>query len=373
MAATAGIGRPITDAKSCARLAALLFALVLAPASSGVAQAQRVVAIAPVPAGPYPFTQDKLDKAIDLARNAGVTGDQLFATWSALEPSPGVYNLTDLQNAVAVLGGSFGWKLEVTIAVLNTTVRETPADLSATAFDDGAMIQRMHALIDQIVPLFNSNVKYVAIGNEVDIYLANHPAEWSAYRTFYEDAAAYLRSLAPNVEVGVTTTFSLANGSEQANVAALNSTSDVVIFTYYPLGDATTIISPDAPLIDFPRMVQLGGGKPVVLQEVGLPSSPRNASSARKQARFVRSVFTAWQSVGALIPFLSYFCMHNFPPALCDELVGYYGVDDPTGRFRAFICTLGLRTATGKPKPGWNAFVTGAQLLNASQSIAAQP
>jgi hypothetical protein len=340
---------------------------VLVHASSALAQAGRVVAIAPVPAAPYPFTQEKLQKALDLARDAGVTGDQLFNTWSALEPSPGVYDLTDLQNGIAVLGGSFGWKLEVTIAVLNTTVRETPSDLSATAFDDPAMMQRMHALIDQLVPLLNSNVQYVAIGNEVDIYLANHRSEWNAYRTFYEDAAAYLRSLAPEVEVGVTTTFSLANGSEQANVAALNTTSDVVIFTYYPLSDSTTIISPDAPLTDFPRMVQLAGGRPVVLQEVGLPSSRRNGSSAKKQARFVRNVFTAWDNVGASIPFLSYFCMHNFPPALCDELEVYYGVSDPTGRFRAFLCSLGLRTSAGNPKSGWKAFVNGTRRVNASQ------
>ncbi|MGH7949635.1 MAG: hypothetical protein ACREQF_10450, partial [Candidatus Binataceae bacterium] len=352
----------MANAKTGAAIVLLLVAAVLAPASSAFGQAQRVVAIAPVPAVPYPYTQEKLEKALDLARSAGVTGDQLFSTWSALEPSPGVYNLTDLQNGIAVLGGSFGWKLEVTIAVLNTTVRETPADLSAIAFDDSTMLQRMHALIDHIVPLFNSNVEYVAIGNEVDIYLANHPSEWNAYRTFYEDAAAYLRSLAPDVEAGVTTTFGLANGSELANVAALNTNSDVVIFTYYPLTDSTTIVGADAPLADFPRMVQLAGGKPVVLQEVGLPSSLRNGSSAKKQARFVRNVFTAWNNVGTSIPFLSYFCMHNFSQELCTELIDYYGVSDPTGRFRAFLCTLGLRTANSKPKAGWKAFVRGTQL-----------
>lgn len=339
-----------------------------APMMAALSTPSRILAIAPTPKGGPPLTAPKILAALALAQKAGVHGNALFNNWSQLEPSPGHYDVSDPAGAVSYIGNTLGWQLVFTIGVINTVKREVPADLQDTPWDSPQMISRFHALIDHLVPIFNSHLAYISVGNEVDIYLSTRPdaaAQWAGYRTFYDDAVNYLHSVAPGIKVGVTSTFGGASGFARSQVHDLNAASDAFILTYYPLGPDFIPAGADAPLRDFPAMVRLADGLPVVLQEVGYPSSPRLQSSAREQAQFVSNVFNAWNTAGAGIPFLSYFCMHDFGRKWCDQLLTYYGIKDPN--FEAYLCTLGVRTVGGAPKPGWTRFVKGARQLNKSK------
>ncbi len=297
--------------------------------------------------------------AIDLAYNAGARGAFNSNTWSALEASQGVYKLTDLFNGLEYLGNKRGFVLLEGIQMLNTTAKETPSDLMGVPFDSPKMKARFHALIDRIRPHLNSHVKYISIGNEVDVYLGTHPSEQSSYENFYADAAKYVKAAAPWVKVGVTFTYDGARGDQHALMQKLNRWSDIVLLTYYPLGDNFVVREPDAPLADLPRMVTLAQGRPLILQEVGYPAAARLDSSDEKQATFVRNVYAAWSRVGGAIPFLNFFLEHDIPQQQCDSFSRYYGLPG-NQNFGAFLCSLGLRRVDGRPKAGWQAFVDGA-------------
>src|ERR1700730_2048091 len=133
------------------------------------------------------------------------------------------------------------------------------------------MIDRFQRLVEAIRPYLN-HVKYLSIGNEVDVYLSAHPSEWSAYTRFYRAAAARVHALAPWIKVGVTTTFDGLR-RDARRVRELNSASDVQITTYYPLGSVLRVRSPASPLADFKAMLRFAGRRPLVLQEVGYPSA----------------------------------------------------------------------------------------------------
>ena len=144
---------------------------------------------------------------LDIALAAGARGSFIAFPWSELEPSPGRYNVGHFR-ALTYLGRTRGLKLLLGVAVVNTVARETPRDLMGVPFDSPRMKQRFHRLIDALRPYLAHNVAFVSLGNEVDVYLARHPAEWASYREFYEDAVSYVHRAAPSVQVGVTTTFS---------------------------------------------------------------------------------------------------------------------------------------------------------------------
>ncbi|MGC1343142.1 MAG: hypothetical protein WA854_12495 [Candidatus Binataceae bacterium] len=330
----------------------------------------RVLALSPTPKGGPPLTTKKVAEGVGVAAKAGVTGDQLFNLWNALEPSPGQIDVSNPAGGISYLGGTLGWTLELTIGILNTSVNVVPSDLQGVAFDDPRMIARFHALLDQIFPIVNSHVEYLSIGNEVDVYLAAHPDDWPQYQAFYADAVAYVHAHAPGVKVGVATTWSGTSGVSKAEVAELNSPSDVWIITYYPLGNDFIVDPPGAPLADFPAMVNLAGGKPVVLQEVGYPTSHKLNSSDAMQEEFVRNVFSAWQAQGERIPFLSYVMEHDLNRKYCDEQSAYYGVPDPDGHFSDYFCTLGLLTVDGGKKPGWKIFLDQAAALTGAPAAA---
>ncbi|MGP8258306.1 MAG: hypothetical protein ACLQLR_09360 [Methanoregula sp.] len=304
-------------------------------------------------------TQQDLQNAANLAIGAGVKGVLLTWTWSELEPSPGVFDLSQLQPAIQYFSAS-GFKILLGIQVIDTVAKEVPSDLQTVAFDSPQMMSRFHALLDQITPSLASNVKYISIGNEVDVYLSSNPTEWTPYQAFYEDGLAYLHQKAPGIQIGVTETYPGFSGATKAQVSELNQSSDVVILTYYPLHGDYQVNSPESPATDFPTIVALSGGKPVVLQEVGYPSGSLNGSSEAMEAEFVTSALEAWHSAGSDIPYFNYFLEYDFSQTECDTFVQFYGLPNDAA-FGSFLCSLGLRHSDGTAKPAWSSFVAGAQ------------
>jgi hypothetical protein len=320
----------------------------------------RILAIsANPPMEPAPTAQKAIqvfNETLDLVYRVGTRGIHLSDKWSTLEPSAGKYNLDDFSYSINYLANR-GFTLQLAIQIINTTAKETPSDLLNMSFNSKKMKDRFHAFFDALAPRLNRHVVYLSIGNEVDVYLAIHD-EWVAYKDFYDDAVAYVHKAAPWIKVGVTCTFdgAMRNTSE---VARLNASSDVIVFTYYPLKPDFSVRDPDAPLTDFPKMIALAGGKPLVLQEVGYPTSTALASSEQKQADFVANVYAAWKANAGRIPFLNFFALHDFTPQMCTDLTQYYGLRS-NKNFYEYLCTLELRKVDGTPKLGWKAFVDGA-------------
>ncbi len=304
---------------------------------------------------PDPGLKDYLD-AFALTHSAGVNGNAVTEKWSTLEPATGI-NINGFIDGLNSFEDFYPDTVLMGIQVINTTAKETPADLLNVPFDDPQMLQRFEALFDKILVRLDHDVRYLSIGNEVDVYLGNHPEEWATYKTFYDGAVAYVHGVAPSIQVGVTATYggSLDYTDE---VSRLNEHSDALILTYYPLGTAFTANNPDAPLTDFPQMVALADGLPVVLQEVGYPSAELLDSSEAEQADFIHNVFTAWQAQGDAIPFLDIFLLHDLTEQICSKLEDYYGLKH--ANFHAYLCTLGLRASDGTPKLAWDAFVEEA-------------
>ncbi|MEZ4672430.1 MAG: hypothetical protein R3E39_31385 [Anaerolineae bacterium] len=325
---------------------------------------QHILAIASLPPLDPPLTDENfIERAVDTlqtAADAGVTGDVITEVWSKLEPAPGDFQLEDIRNNIAYRTAMYDQHFMVGLQVLNTTTKETPADLLDIPFDSPQMLERFKALFDALLPHLNENVTYVSVGNEVDVYLGNHN-EWQSYQTFYEAALTYVHKTAPWIKVGVTTTYGGALDYPD-EVAALNHNSDIIIFTYYPLNPDFSPRSPNAPFIDFPKMVELANGKPLILQEVGYPAAESLGSSDTDQAAFVTNVYKAWDETGNAIPFLSFFAMGDFSDEMCQDFLIYYGLPN-VQQFYDFLCTLGLRHVDGTPRPAWQAFVDGAAAL----------
>jgi hypothetical protein len=295
--------------------------------------------------------------ALEMADNAGINAAAATYRWSELEPTEGELDVQKSADDLNVLSEVYDYTTLFGIQLLNTTEKETPADLLDVPFDDPQMLQRFQALIDALLPHFSENVRYLSIGNEVDVYLSAHPEEWESYRTFYNNAVAYVHQVAPALQVGVTATY---GGVIQhpAEIARLNEASDVLILTYYPSSDGFTFDNPAAPLDDFRRMVEIAAGRPVVLQEVGFASDELLGSSEADQAEFVANVFRAWSEAGEAIPFLDFFLLHDFSEQMCSDFEEYYGFSHE--RFHAFLCSLGLRQVDGTPKLAWDVFVEQA-------------
>jgi len=332
-------------------LIALVFLLFAIPARGA-----QSLGVAVVPQQKPLPTSRHIVKAFDLAYNTGCRTVQMGWTWKSLELSPGVFNLTDVSNTLSYIEAR-GFDVILNIQVLNTNIKETPPDLLGVSFADDAMKSRFRALLDALQPYLTARVRSISVGNEVDAFLNTYPWEWTPYAEFYSNAAAHIHAIAPGIAVGVTMIYdSVRQAPDQANL--LNQFSDVWVLTYYPLRSDFTVREPTEPLTDFPAMLQMAGGKPVILQECGYPSSRLNASSQKKQAQFVQYAFQAWRAAGDQMPILSYFALHDFTRQQTKEFTHYYGFG--SSAFRAFLGSLGLHNEWGVPKRSWRVFQDGA-------------
>jgi hypothetical protein len=295
---------------------------------------------------PPPALQDYLDAAA-LVRDAGARASFESATWSDLDTPGGRAKLTDAVGSAAGRGNA----VLLTIKVLDTTVKAVPSDLVGSTFDSAAMMGRFHGLLSDLQPGLAGKLRYLSIGNEVDVYLAAHTEALEPYRRFLADAVAYAHQLFPGVLVGVTSTYDGAR-----RVSTLNDLTDVVVLTYYPLGPRFVPRPPSTAAPDLAAMLEIAGDRPLVLQEVGYPSDPVLSSSEQRQAEFVTAILAAWKAAGSRVPMLNWFALHDFTPQLCAQLSGYYGLGGDRN-FGAYLCSIGLRRVDGTPKPSWQALL----------------
>jgi len=285
----------------------------------------------------------------------GARGAQTAAPWSSLESSGLVYDLTMISNPYMGLNALAGYgftSILVNIPIVTINARSMPADIAGLPFNDQSVKDRYRLLIDQVLPYLNSSVKYVSLGNEIDTYFSTHPSEWLQYKELIEDARTYIRSLKPNIKVGVTTTFDGATFTQAANVASLNANMDVIILTYYPTSPSFLVRSPLTVDADMAEMIAIAENKQLVLQEWGYPSSGTLLSSEQMQADFITYTFSSWRLYGSEhIPFISFFKRRDWTPAYCTTLTG----QGAGNNYYEFLCSLGLLNNNGTSKMAYSA------------------
>ncbi|MEJ2747688.1 MAG: hypothetical protein P8183_07230 [Anaerolineae bacterium] len=134
--------------------------------------------------GDYDFANWRT--AVAEARAAGVQATHSYLSWSDIEKSPGQYDwsLADYLLDVMTLEGL---RLSLVIDLIHTSVPgQTPPDLAGKSFADPAYVERAAALAAAVAQRYGDQLDYLALGNEVNIYLADHPEDVEPYLALLE-------------------------------------------------------------------------------------------------------------------------------------------------------------------------------------------
>lgn len=349
------------------RLLSAAFFFSLLP---GIALASdRVLAIQPFPAtadervlkDPY-LWMESYSQAVQDVLAANAKGLLLIESWSEVEPKVGAYDQEKITRDLKLNHVEEFDQVFLGMQIINTVKREVPKNLRRKSWDDPVMMDAFRNYIDWLAPQIVGHVNMISIANETDVYFKDHPDELDAFLAFQKQALAHIRVVLPGVKAGVTVTFEGLENGRQAMIESLARDSDMLIMTYYPFGKDGRFKSADAPLTDFPRMVEFAGTRELILQEVGYPTAPSVGGSEEVQAAFVTSAFQAWSQSADAIPFLSFFMQHDFAPQTCGALSGYYGMGSE-GIIHDMLCSLGLRRVDGQPKKAWPVLVEAAKAL----------
>ncbi len=294
--------------------------------------------------------------------NVGAKGAQTAAPWKSLNPDGLTYDFTAITNPYFGLSTlkTIGFEsIFINIPIITINERSMPADITTLEFDHPQVKARFRALLDTLSTHLNDRVKYIAFGNEVDTYFITHASEWLSYLNLVKDAKNYLKSIRPDVQVAVTTTFEGASIRASDEVAQLNEIADVVALTYYPTDSGFIPRSPESINDDVIKMVALARGKPVVIQEWGYPSSTLLGSSEQQQADFYFNSFIALRRYGpGYFPFISFFKYRDWNTLHVQEITG----QSPGKQFYEFMSSLGVKRNDGTSKPAYR--IIESELMN---------
>jgi hypothetical protein len=289
--------------------------------------------------------------ALTEALASGADSAPISYSWTDIETGSGLGN-----GSLAQMNAGFpgiGLKVLLTLACIDTTVKEVPPDLMAAAWDDPAMIARFNAMLDYVFSQIPAvELVALAIGNEVDGLLAS-PADYAAYGTFFAAAASHARSLRPGLRVGTIGTFGALTGTESSEMAGVNAASDVILATYYPMNSNFTVRPPTDVPADVATLAAAYPGRTIILKEAGFPTGTTCGGSEASQVQFVQQAFAAWDGHATQIEGIYFFLLHDLSPT---ELAAYAAKQGGSGspNFLDFVGTLGYRrwSGAGSDKPG---------------------
>jgi hypothetical protein len=302
------------------------------------------------------FDSQTQTKLFQMTVDAGVTHLYVHPIWNAVETQQNSYDFSDI-DFQAQLADQANLPISLDVRVIDTSIRAVPGAYSTLAWDDPLMAQALINLLTNMAPHLRGRVRWLALGNEVDNYLAANPAEIGPYATLIINVMPTVRSLFPGAQVSVNFTNNAA-AFMNSLFSPITTLCDFFSYTYYPLNPDFTLRDPSVAQQEIGQLVAAAGDKPVLLQEVGYASSTVLNSSPAMQAAFLQNVFNTLRFYAGRIVAANFVWLSDLPASEVDQLTAYYGQSNPN--FREFLSTLGYLDTTGQAKPAWLVFKQNA-------------
>ena len=303
--------------------------------------------------------------AVFEARTAGVQATHTYLPWAEIEKTPGEYDwlIGDYLLDVLTLEGL---RLSLVLDFIHTSVPgQTPPDLAGKSFADPVYVERAAAFSAAVAQRYGDQLDYLALGNEVNIYLADHPADLEPYLAAFMAMRTAVHAVRPDLPVGTTLAFHEAMSSGRYDLIDAFKTGDFLAYTYYP---HTAGFRYDGDTNGFgaalDEMTAVSGDTPFMILENGWATAESLGGSEMKQDEYLRATFAALAENRDRFGRHLWFNLHDGTPEGCAEAALSFvpeGFDtaaagESWGFFEDYLCTLGLKQNDGTPKQGWHTF-----------------
>lgn len=299
------------------------------------------------------------EAAFNLARDAGLRQIGLTFHWNDVETAPGVYN--DENPSIANLFyPAYSTPLFLALAPISTNVDVRPTDLQGLSWDNPAVIDRFLALIDHLDGLMpDVELPAMLFGLEVDALLGEDAEQWNAYAALCRAATDRVRSLRPNTKIGVETLLS-GRVDSPTRFAVIDELTDLAAISYYPLSSEFLVHSEQEIAESFAEVLDvLPPDQPILINQLGCPSSAQNRSSDRRQAEFIDQAFDLWDDYSDRIALIRFTWLHDLSPQAVADFNTFYGTESDA--FTAYLDSLGLRTYDGQDKRAFSRLKANAE------------
>jgi hypothetical protein len=296
------------------------------------------------------------DKSFQIAKQAGMDCIPQVFFWTDIEGATGydpnnlfdIMNLYYPQNKMAV---------SLCISPIAAVNRSMPEELKSLSFSDPVLIARFKQLLNELrATTPDVALRYLLIGNEVDLYFATHADEWDNYKVFVSEVRQHAKSLwGNNLLVGAEVTLEGASGKDKQYIEQLNSVTDMVCFTYYPLNADFTMKPVSEVKTDLNKILDIYPTQKLFLEECGYATSSVTESSEEEQAEFISTMFDLWDKHSEQLVYVGFLWLHDLSEQKAELYVDEYGMTAHlhAAKFKEYLRTTGMRTYDGVDKKGF--------------------
>jgi hypothetical protein len=314
------------------------------------------------------------DEALKTAKEAQIQITHFYAQWGLIENSSENYDWS-IPDYVLGKFKKNGFEAVVVIPIIFTTKRDVmPEDVTFTRFSEAAFVSRFVQFTKAFTERYKDTVKYLVIGNEIDVYLSMYPDQASDFRILVEAVTNAL-----DIPVGTEVAIHSVVQSRSESIAKEALAGDIVFYTFYPM-EGTFSFGGDPETVEhyFRAMFDLAGNRKIAVVETSWSSSRLLESSEESQAQYVREVFQILTENRTRIEFLLWIMLHDSTEEECRKSAEFFvtGVSDETledqevmARFSAFMCFLGLKKTDGTPKPAWYEWMNQVEAYYSTASL----
>ena len=174
-------------------------------------------------------------------------------------------------------------------------MRALPKDLQKKRWTRPELLLQFDETAQKLAAVGATDIKWISIGNEADVYLAEHDDEVDDFLKFYEQAAKTARRYFPNAKIGITVTFDGLTEKRKDLTAKLVAASDGVFLTYYPVTPRLTLKNDTQIAQDMTALLAAYPAKEIYFQELGYPSAEKIGSSEGQQADYFKKMIPLGQ------------------------------------------------------------------------------
>lgn len=252
----------------------------------------------------------------------------------------------------------------LTLVVVDRAVDHRPAPVAGEPWNAPATLDAMKAAIDLLFSSTGDEVRYLTLGRDADVYLAEHPDERPGFVAFTKEAAAYAKGHpdAPK-ELSVGVALTTAAPKDEIAFQDLVDPQDVIAYSYFPGLGTFEPGAASGVAATVTQIADLAGQKPILLQEAGFASDAAAGGSEDAQQKFFATLFGAVTTRRQTFALVNVSELHDAPDAACAAWAEQQG-EPPDGPLAAYACSLGLFRDDGTPRPAWSAVLAGSAALS---------
>jgi len=350
------MGRKLGLVAVSASLIILLTGGCLEEEAEKKAQSGVKLGVSPLPGGDVEEWDDgSFTESFQKAREGGISVAVWRHQWGEIEPTLENFDWGSLDYEVYKTEQQ-GMEYSLVIEVVHTnSPGKYPQGINFTKFNDPEFITAFNTFLRELLARYQGKIDYLWIGNEVDFYLHDNPAQVEPFLKFYREAEEQVKAMEPGITVGIAGSYHLArNSGEVSLLRDFAEESDSIALSLY-MEDDSTEPEPSETRRYFEQMLGNFPEKKVAIVETAWSSSgPR--SSEERQARYVEELSGVLEQRGDRFLFLSWFVLYDLPQSLNREIAGSFGIPLHTEDGKDFLSwqgSLGLLENDGEEKLAW--------------------